>query len=79
MNKKPLSEILRQAIMDSPQNRRQISISTGIDAGVLSRFVRGERSIRLETVDLLAEHLGLVLIHENQAKEISQRKRKKPG
>ena len=61
--KKPrwISDQLRRAIEDHPVSRYRISKDTGIDATVLSKFVRGERGVSLDTFDVLCEYLGLEL------------------
>jgi transcriptional regulator with XRE-family HTH domain len=57
-----VSEQLRQAIANAPMNRHQIAEKTGIADSVLSRFVRGERGLTLESVDKLAAYFGLELL-----------------
>ncbi len=68
MSKKPLalSDQLRQAIEQSGQSRYAISKETGIDESVLSKFVRGLRGMSLDSVDALAEHLGLRLTTDDE-------------
>ncbi len=41
--------------------RYRIAQDSGVNHTVLSRFLSGERSINLQTVDLLCDHLGLEL------------------
>jgi plasmid maintenance system antidote protein VapI len=66
MKKTPrISEVLRSAILAGPGLRR-ISAATGVAPSVLSRFVRGQQGIGLATADVLAEHLGLVLVMQNK-------------
>lgn len=55
------SEALRRAIEDSGESRYSISMATGINQGVLSRFVVGGGQLRTDTLDRLCEHLGLEL------------------
>ncbi len=68
MSKTPLalSDQLRQAIEQSYQTRYAISQATGIDESVLSKFVRGLRGMSLDSVDALAEHLGLRLTTDDE-------------
>lgn len=63
MGKKKLtvSETLRKAIMESGLTHYRIGKQTGIAPPVLDRFVSGERSLRLDTVDKIAEALRLEL------------------
>ena len=54
-----LSDELRQAIADSGVSRYGIWQQTGIDQGSLSKFMDGERGLSMESIDKLAELLGL--------------------
>ena len=56
-----VSETLRAAIVDSGVSLQQLARDTEVDVSALSRFVRDERSLKLESVDRLAARLGLVL------------------
>lgn len=53
--------ILRAAIRSSDQTLYRLSMDTGIGQDVLSRFVREERGLSLETAGRLAVHLGYAL------------------
>jgi hypothetical protein len=57
----PLSEQLRQAIRECGESRYALSKRTGIDQSTLTRFMSGERGLRLDVVDVLADVLGLEL------------------
>ena len=46
----------------SGESLAKISLETGISSAVLSRFVRGERTLTLPTADKLARYLGLELV-----------------
>jgi len=65
---KLISERLRNAVENAKESRYRISKETGITEGQLSRFVHGESGLTLDTIDILAEYLGLELV---------QRKRKR--
>ena len=52
---------LRQALSESPLSLNQLSARCGIDVGILSRFVRAERTMTLPTAARLAKVLGLEL------------------
>ena len=54
-----LSDELRQAIQRSGLSRYSIWQQTGIDQGSLSKFMDGERGLGLESIDKLADLLGL--------------------
>ena len=58
---------IRRAIRKSGLSLNQLAEETGVDDGVLSRFMRDERSITLETAEKLADYLGLEL-HERSRK-----------
>ena len=54
-----LSVELRQAIERSRLSRYGIWQQTGIDQGSLSKFMDGERGLSIESIDKIAELLGL--------------------
>jgi transcriptional regulator with XRE-family HTH domain len=56
-----ISEKLRAALKAHPDSLRSIAERTGIDHTQLSRFVRGERTLRQGAIDDLAKVLGLEL------------------
>jgi DNA transposition AAA+ family ATPase len=58
-NRKPLSDELREAVERSGLSRYSIWQQTGIDQGSLSKFMDGERGLGLESIDKLADLLGL--------------------
>jgi plasmid maintenance system antidote protein VapI len=58
---KTISEVIRQAILDSGLPLQQIAERAGVERASLSRFVRGERSLRLDMADRLAAYFGLEL------------------
>lgn len=53
--------ILRTALRASGTTLYRVSMETGIGQDVLSRFVREERGLSLETAGRLAVHLGYTL------------------
>ena len=54
-----LSEVLREAIRGSGKSVYQIAKAANVSQIVVSRFLSGERDIRMETADRLAEVLEL--------------------
>ena len=64
MPKKPrkLSDQIRQAIADSEHTRYRIAQETGINEGALGAFFHGQRGMSLESLDKLAEFLGLEVV-----------------
>jgi hypothetical protein len=57
-----LSDELRQAIERSGVSRYGIWQQTGIDQGSLSKFMDGERGLGIESIDKLADLLGLHIV-----------------
>ena len=56
-----LSEALRQAIRESDKSVDEVANDAGVSPIVISRFLSGERDIRMATADKLADVLGLKL------------------
>ena len=56
-----LSQALRDALQASDRSIDQIAQDAGVAQIVVSRFLSGERDIRMATADKLAETLGLKL------------------
>jgi plasmid maintenance system antidote protein VapI len=57
----PLTDPLRQSIVDSGLPLLRLANETGIARASLIRFVRGDTSIRLDIADRLAVYFGLEL------------------
>ncbi|HEY5314398.1 MAG TPA: helix-turn-helix transcriptional regulator [Pirellulales bacterium] len=56
-----ITEALKRAIEQSGKTPYRIAKDAGISAAMLSRFLAGERDVRLATVDKIAATLGLSL------------------
>lgn len=56
-----LSQALKDALRASDKSMYQIAQDAGVSQIVVSRFLSGERDIRMATADKLAEALGLKL------------------
>jgi hypothetical protein len=56
-----LSDTLREAVRNCGKSVYQVAKEAGVSQIVISRFLSGERDIRMETADRLAEALGLKL------------------
>jgi plasmid maintenance system antidote protein VapI len=54
-----LAETLREAIADSGMSHYAIAERSGVDEAALSKFVRGLKTINIETADKLMIVLGL--------------------
>jgi ribosome-binding protein aMBF1 (putative translation factor) len=53
-----LAESIRQAIRASSKSANQLAIPSAVDKGIITRFLRGERSITVETAGKLLAALG---------------------
>lgn len=58
----PLTDPLRQAILDSGMPLLRLAEETGIARASLIRFSRGDTSIRLDIADRLASYFGFRLV-----------------
>jgi len=56
-----LSDILRRTIMESAISYLELQKSTGVSRASVMRFVRGERTLRLDMADRLAAYFDLEL------------------
>jgi plasmid maintenance system antidote protein VapI len=64
----PITNILKNAIVDSGIRYKSLSRKTGVARASIQRFVDGRQSIRLDVADRLAEYFGLGLVeHENRS------------
>ena len=63
-----MTDVLKTAIEESGVSRYRIAQDTGILETSLSRFMRGETSLRLDKADVLAAYLGLELVRKRKAK-----------
>jgi transcriptional regulator with XRE-family HTH domain len=65
---KHVSDQLRKAIGDSGESLCQIAGGSGVNDGILSRFMRGQRGLTTKSVDRLCEYLGLELRESSRRK-----------
>jgi len=56
-----LADQLRRAIRESGLSPYRVATDAGVDRAVLSRFLRGERGLNLDTASRICELLGLML------------------
>lgn len=63
-----LSDVLRQAIIDSELPLKRLSREADVARASLIRFVRGERSLHLTAADKLAAYFGLSLVADKPRK-----------
>ncbi len=59
---KKLSDQIRRAIGDSGETRYRIAQETGLNEAALGKFFHGQRGMSLESLDKLAEFLGLEVV-----------------
>ena len=59
---KPLSEQLREAILNADISRYRISKETGLTQAGLSRFVNHVAGLSFDSIDKIGECLGLEII-----------------
>ena len=57
-----LSDEIRRAIETCGKTRYQISRESGVDAATLCRFVQGKHGLLLDTLDRIAECIGLHVV-----------------
>ncbi len=54
-----MTDTLRQAVKQSGETLYAISKATGVNHDSLTRFMRGDTSLRLDVADKLAAYLGI--------------------
>jgi len=57
-----LVDAIRRAILASDKTRYRIAKESGVTAGQLSRLVHGERGLSADSVERLADCLGLEIV-----------------
>ena len=77
MPKKTISQTLRDAVRDWPHSSARLASLSGVDKGVISRFINEQRCPTTRTMDRLAVALGLELRPVRPARK--RRKAKKGG
>jgi len=65
---KTMQDILRKAILDSKVSAYRLAIESGVDQAAISRFVSGQRDLRLESAGKIANALGLRLTKDKRRK-----------
>ena len=63
-----LVDTMRQAVERSGKSRYRIAKESGVSAGQLSRLVSGERGLNVDTIERLADYLGLRITVAPKAK-----------
>ena len=57
----PITDLLRETIIASKIPHLTLEQDTGVQRASIRRFIRGERSLRLDIADKLAAYFGLAL------------------
>jgi hypothetical protein len=65
----PLTDQLRQAVLNCGQSQAAICRATGMDKTALYRFVVGERGVSMEAMNTLGEYLGLRIVADKPQKK----------
>ena len=63
-----IEPVLRAAIERAAESRYRISKITGISAATLCRFVKGQRSLSLQSIEALMDFFGLDITQEKRSK-----------
>ncbi len=69
VNAMGLDAQLRTAIEESGQGQREISRGSGVSQAAISRFLKGERSLTLESASKIFDYLGVRLTPEKPKKK----------
>ena len=64
-----LSDQIRRAIETCGKTRAQIARESGVDAATLCRFVQGRHGLLLDSLDRVAECIGLRVVIEDTPKK----------
>jgi transcriptional regulator with XRE-family HTH domain len=67
-----IGEQLKQAIQEGPLSQAELARGTGLSEGQISRFLKGERGLSLESIDKLLDVLELEIV-------IRPRRKRKDG
>lgn len=66
-------DAIRRAVEASSKTRYRIAKESGVSAGQLSRLVNGERGMTVDTIERLADYLGLQITIEPKPKTRKER------
>ena len=58
----PISDVLRQAILNAGVSRYRLAAELGVSQAMLSRFVNGVSGVSLKMADRFAAYLGFELV-----------------
>ncbi|MEL7485047.1 MAG: helix-turn-helix transcriptional regulator [Planctomycetota bacterium] len=63
-----LLDKLRTEVEARPESRRQISLASGVAESQLSRFASGDSGLGIDSIERLADYLGLEIVLRKKAK-----------
>ena len=61
-NANPLTDQLRQALIECGVSRYQIAKDTGVSQSTLALFVNGKRGLSMEALDAIGQYLRLTIV-----------------
>ena len=64
-----IRETVRTAIQSCSESQNAIAREAGIDKSLLSRFLKGERGLSIESLERLCKYLGLRFIATRKGKK----------
>jgi len=64
----PITDVLKQAVVESGISYKSLSRQTGVARASIQRFIDGRQSIRLDVADRLAVFFGLAVVPGTGAK-----------
>lgn len=77
MSELELAALLRKTIQDCGKSLNVLSKECGVSNPQLSRFVRGERSLSLDSAEKLLRYFGLRVQPAEPAKKLAAKRKRK--
>jgi len=68
MRRKSITEILRQALIEYPGSCYDVELATGINRASMTRFIKRQRTLRLDTADVLCAFLGIEVVRRKKGR-----------
>jgi len=62
MTRRRFIDQIRHAVKTAGMSRYRLALESGVDETALSRFVRAERGLSMESIDAIADVLGLQVV-----------------
>jgi len=67
-DKQPMTEALKRAIESSGMNFKALERETGVTRQSLMAFMKGQRTLRLDKADKVANYFGLSVVQPSKPK-----------